>query len=119
MARINFTNNINVSAQVGDTLFYHVGDNDPGADLGVITAIGSNFVEVDSASPNISNISVGDFFSFKKSNGIFEDDNGNPIGYYHSNSSVKGYYAKIKLSNNAPAKQELFYLGSEITESSK
>ena len=109
MARINFTNNINVSAQVGDMLFYHVGDDDPGTDLGVITAIGSNFVDVDSASPNINNISVGDFFSFKKSS----DSN------YYANSSVKGYYAKVRISNNNPTKQELFYLGSEITESSK
>ena len=109
MAIINFTNNINVSAQVGDMLFYHVGANNAGTALGVITSVGPNFVEVDSASPNINNISVGDFFSFKKSS----DTN------YYANSSVKGYYAKIKLSNSQSAKQELFYLGSEITESSK
>ena len=55
MATITFSNNINVSAQVGDTLFYHVNSNDPGTALGAITAIGSNFVEVDSNSPNINN----------------------------------------------------------------
>jgi len=109
MARINFTNNINVSAQVGDMLFYHVGANNAGTALGVITSVGPNFVEVDNANPNINNISVGDFFSFKKSSDI----------NYYANSSIKGYYAKIKLSNSQPAKQELFYLGSEITESSK
>ena len=109
MATITFSNNINVSAQVGDTLYYHVGVGDAGTELGTITAIGSNFVEVDSNSPNINNIAVGNFFSFKKSS------NSN----YHANSSVKGYYAKIKLNNNSTAKQELFYLGSEITESSK
>ena len=107
MARINFTNNINVSAQVGDMLFYHVGDDDPGTDLGVITAIGSNFVEIDNA--NIGSAAATDFFSFKKSS----DSN------YYANSSVKGYYAKVRISNNNPTKQELFYLGSEITESSK
>tara|TARA_R100001510_G_C7576034_1_gene150719 strand:+ start:357 stop:716 length:360 start_codon:yes stop_codon:yes gene_type:complete len=119
MATITFSNNINVSAQVGDILFYHTFTGDPGTALGEITVVGPNFVEVDSNSPNINNIAVGNFFSFKKSNGVFEDDNGNEIGYYHSNSSIKGYYAKVKISQTSSVKKELFYLGSEITESSK
>ena len=109
MATITFSNNINVSAQVGDILFYHTFTGDPGTELGAITAVGSNFVEVDSNSPNINNIAVGNFFSFKKSSG----DN------YHANSSIKGYYAKVKISQTSSVKKELFYLGSEITESSK
>tara|TARA_R100000687_G_C6348648_1_gene117756 strand:+ start:144 stop:299 length:156 start_codon:yes stop_codon:yes gene_type:complete len=48
-------------------------------------------------------------FSFKKSSGA----------NYHANSSIKGYYAKVRISNSTPIKKELFYLGSEITESSK
>jgi len=107
MARINFTNNINVSAQVGDMLFHHVGVGDAGTELGVITSVGPNFVEIDDA--DVGTAVAFDFFSFKKSSDI----------NYYANSSVKGYYAKIKITNNAPAKQELFYLGSEITESSK
>ncbi len=107
MARINFTNNINVSAQVGDILFHHVGAGDAGTTLGVITSVGPNFVEIDNA--NIGSAAATDFFSFKKSS------NSN----YYANSSVKGYYAKVRISNNDPTKQELFYLGSEITESSK
>ena len=115
MARINFTNNINVSAQVGDMLFHHVGNNDPGAKLGPIISVGSNFVEIEISAltlieyPSLINMTATDFFSFKKSSDI----------NYYANSSVKGYYAKIKITNNAPTKQELFYLGSEITESSK
>lgn len=114
MARINFTNNINVSAQVGDILFHHVGAGDAGTELGAITSVGPNFVEIDSANVLALPIILGlatatDFFSFKKSS------NSN----YHANSSVKGYYAKVRISNNDPTKQELFYLGSEITESSK
>ena len=107
MAIINFTNNINVSAQVGDTLFHHVGVGDAGTELGVITSVGPNFVEIDDA--DVGTAVVSDFFSFKKSS------NSN----YHANSSVKGYYSKIKITNNNTTKQELFYLGSEITESSK
>jgi hypothetical protein len=107
MARINFTNNINVSAQVGDILFHHVGAGDAGTELGAITSVGPNFVEIDNA--NIGSAVATDFFSFKKSS------NSN----YYANSSVKGYYAKVRISNNNTTKQELFYLGSEITESSK
>ena len=117
MAIITFSNNINVSAQVGDILFYHTFAGDHGTALGEITAVGPNFVEIDNA--NIGGAAIGNFFSFKKSNGVFEDDNGNEIGYYHSNSSIKGYYAKVKISQTSPVKKELFYLGSEITESSK
>jgi hypothetical protein len=107
MARINFTNNINVSAQVGDILFHHVGAGDAGTTLGVITSVGPNFVEIDSANVLALPIILGlatatDFFSFKKSS------NSN----YYANSSVKGYYAKVRISNNDPTKQELFYLGS-------
>ena len=115
MAIINFTNNINVSAQVGDTLFHHVGVGDAGAALGPIISVGPNFVEIEISAqtlidyPSLINMTATDFFSFKKSS----DSN------YYANSSVKGYYAKIKLSNSQSAKQELFYLGSEITESSK
>ena len=64
MARINFTNNINVSAQVGDTLFYHVGIGDAGTELGAITAVGSNFVEIDSANVLALPIILG-FLSYR------------------------------------------------------
>ena len=107
MATITFSNNINVSAQVGDILFYHTFTGDPGTELGAITAVGSNFVEIDNA--NIGSAAVGNFFSFKKSSGA----------NYHANSSIKGYYAKVKITNTQSTKKELFYLGSEITESSK
>ena len=36
-----------------------------------------------------------------------------------NNSSLLGYYAEIKLSNESTEKAELFALGSEITQSSK
>ena len=117
MARITFLNNVNVSVQIGDTLFHQVDELGTPTALGEITNVGVNFVEIDNA--NIGGAAIGNFFSFKKSNGVFEDDNGNEIGYYHSNSSIKGYYAKVKISQTSPVKKELFHLGSEITESSK
>ena len=36
-----------------------------------------------------------------------------------NSSSLKGYYAKVKLENDSRAKSELFEIGSEISESSK
>ena len=36
-----------------------------------------------------------------------------------NNSSLLGYYAEVKLSNDSTEKAELFALGSEITQSSK
>ena len=114
MARINFTNNINVSVQVGDTLYHHVGSGSPAAELGTITAVGPNFVEIDNT--NIGTAAATDFFSFKKSSG----------SNHYANSGVKGYHAKVRISNGpdengnvVSTKQELFHLGSEITESSK
>ena len=113
MAKITFSNNINVSAQIGDILFHHTFEGDPGTELGRITNIGVNqdgtfFVEIDSGL--LATAQTGDFFSFKKSSG--ED-------LYQSNSSVKGYYAKVKITNDQLTKKELFYIGAEITESSK
>ena len=107
MATITFSNNINVSAQIGDILFYHTSPGSSGIELGPITNIGSNFIEIDNT--NIGSAAAGDFFSFKKSSGA----------NYHANSSIKGYYAKVKITNTQSTKKELFYLGSEITESSK
>ena len=117
MARITFLNNVNVSVQIGDTLFHQVDELGTPTELGEITNVGVNFVEIDDA--NIGTAVATDFFSFKKSNYTFTDDNNNAIGYMHANSSLKGYYAKVRISNTSPAKKELFYLGSEITESSK
>ena len=117
MARITFLNNVNVSVQIGDTLFHQVDELGTPTALGEITNVGVNFVEIDDA--NIGTAVATDFFSFKKSNYTFTDDNNNAIGYMHANSSLKGYYAKLRISNTSPNKKELFYLGSEITESSK
>ena len=36
-----------------------------------------------------------------------------------NNTSLLGYYAEVKLSNNSTEKAELFALSSEITASSK
>ena len=95
--RINFSKKLNSSLQVGDELFY----GNPPVSLGSIINIGENFVEVDS----IGSATASDFFSFKKSQ--------------FNKSSLKGYFAKVKMSTNSPQKNELFALASEVTLSSK
>ena len=96
--RINFSKKLNSSLQVGDELFH---GNNPPVSLGSIINIGENFVEVDS----IGSATASDFFSFKKSQ--------------FNKSSLKGYFAKVKMSTDSPQKNELFALASEVTLSSK
>tara|TARA_R100001480_G_scaffold141720_1_gene139049 strand:- start:223 stop:546 length:324 start_codon:yes stop_codon:yes gene_type:complete len=104
--RINFSQNINVSVQVGDTLYYTnvTGGAGNPIEIGPITEVGSNFVVVDG--PNATPAFTNDlFFMFKKPN--------------LNNASVKGYFAEARIATNSNTKTELFTLGSEITQSSK
>ena len=104
--KINFSQNINVSVQVGDTLYYTNVTGGAGnlIEIGPITEVGSNFVVVDG--PGTTPTFATDlFFMFKKPN--------------LNNSSVKGYFAEARIATNSNVKTELFTLGSEITQSSK
>jgi len=105
--RINFSKNINTSVQVGDELYYSYITSSSQSTLtliGPITDIGSNFVEVDSnTAPAFVNNET--FFMFKKP--------------FYNNESVKGYFAKTRLSADTKKKIELFAIGSEVTQSSK
>ena len=107
----------NVSVQVGDEAWFVYKENtgsvtnstagslstngDP-VKIGIITSIGSSSITVDS-SVNVPNNS---FLMFKKSS-------------VANDTSLLGYYAEVKLSNNSTEKAELFALNSEITASSK
>ena len=111
--KITFLNKINDSVQVGDELYYSTLSGSPlvasaETEVGVITGIGEKYVEVgDGEAPGF----VADtlFFMFRK-----------PAHNGHTNtSSLKGYYAEVEFTNNSTSKQELFTVGSEVTESSK
>ena len=112
--KINLDSSIsNVSLQVGDTAYYIDNVDDTSTSItysfgapikiGEITAIGNNNITIETF---ISEPEEGDFIMFSK------DKRAN-------NTSLLGYYAKVKLSNNSPEKAELFALGSEIVISSK
>lgn len=70
--------------------------------IGKISAIGKNFIIV----PTNPGITADDFIMFSKNKAV-------------NNSSLLGYYAEVKLSNDSTDKVELFSIGSEVTQSSK
>lgn len=115
MIRINLHDNIiNTSLQVGDVAYYveTVETNGPNNEItnftdqvkviGKIDSIGVSHVVVDSTVFPPS----GAFIMFQKDR-------------LANNTSLLGYFAEVKLSNNSTEKAELFALSSEITQSSK
>jgi hypothetical protein len=111
--------NLNVSAQVGDIVYYTNYNGNPtgGFDqaglanttkLGAIISIINNTitVEYDDLNGTLIGPSEGSFISFAK------DKKANT-------SSLLGYYMSANFVNNSRGKVELFSVGSEIVESSK
>ena len=91
------------SVQVGDTAYYQ--SSGTIVQMGLITAVTDT-----SISCNIGGLVVrptsSDFILFSK------DSRGNT-------SSIRGYYAEVKMKNDATTACELYDVGSEIFESSK
>ena len=106
----------NTSLQIGDVAYYvpnvnnesssntsiKNSSNDP-IELGKITKINDGSINVDTI---LSGFQIGDFLMFSKNKSV-------------NNTSLLGYHAEVKLSNNSTEKAELFSLGSEVTPSSK
>ena len=106
---------INTSAQVGDILYYVptalVGGFDQGDGnilvLGIVNSIGENIVTFLYDSVNSPPIPTqGDFVMFAKDTNV-------------NTTSLLGYYASVKFTNDSSREIELFSVGSEVTESSK
>ena len=117
--RINFTQPINDSAQVGDMLYFSNMDAtgetiDGPTEIGPITEIGNNFVVVDGpvATPvglteaQITAGALPPLFMFRK-------DGQSNI------STLVGYFAEVNLVQASTNRRELFGIGSEIFVSSK
>ena len=102
-------NEINTSAQVGDTAWAidtSVGNSiDNVVLIGNITLVNGSTIKVDSATLTSNDLN-GYFAMFSKNNKANLGD-------------LKGYYAEVKLVNESTEKSELFSLASEITQSSK
>ena len=118
--RIDFSNNINESVQVGDELYYLVPPSTTPIKAGpsevtcTITSVGKKHIIVDSLETGLTASST--FFMFLKP----EHTNTNlPNGGYTNAAGLKGYYAEVQFTNSSTNPQELFAVGSEITISSK
>jgi hypothetical protein len=126
IATITFEQPLNSSLQIGDIVYYSSTDTAPYSIIE--TTVTSNIVKLGSvfsitADPptvhvnydddpgntgnaTVSPPSIYDYVMFEKDKQV-------------NSSSLVGYYADIKLTNNSKKKIELFSLGSEVTESSK
>jgi len=123
LVTIEFSEPINSSLQIGDFVYYSVISTAPNSNiqktttsqtqkLGVVDGITSTvgqykvIVLYDSGvvAPPVNGITY--YYSFEKDKRV-------------NSSSIIGYYADVKLTNNSKGKIELFSLGSEVTESSK
>ena len=124
---LNF-DNMNISAQVGDIVYYsHSGALLGGFDntalpntvmLGPILSIVDNSLvggigwtivvdHINGGAPLfLQGPALGDYISFAKNKRV-------------NTSSLLGYYASVNFVNNSTNKVELFSVGSEISESSK
>jgi hypothetical protein len=103
---LNFSKPLNVSVQVGDTIYYTNDVN--GKDIsviGLITGIASTAI-VAEISPSQTRPTVNSFILFSKTSKV-------------NTNGLKGYYAEIQFKNDSIDYAELFLVGSNISESSK
>lgn len=115
--RINFSQQINDSVQIGDNLYF-VSVNSLGestgsvTELGLITDVGDNFVVIDASAPanftlaEIESGSIPPLFMFRKNNQA-------------NVSTLVGYFADVTMTGNSSGRLELFNVGSEVFVSSK
>ena len=107
--------NINVSAQIGDLVYYSMPSTSGGFNtgsttttftLGVIIAVTTTSITVEYDDAVVSPPPTGSFIFFQKDKTV-------------NMSSILGYYAQVDFENDSKEKAELFSVGSEVSESSK
>ena len=120
---LTLQNELNISLSIGDTVWYtslsqaggyDVSDKSSILKLGTVESVNRKTKTIqisrphDPSDPNDvePTIPPSHYLMFSKPN-------------MFNTSSLKGYYAEIRLDNNSTGKVELFAVGSEITESSK
>jgi len=114
---LTFTNDINTSAQVGDTAYYcpttstagfSTAGNSDIVELGTIKSINNstNVIEVTALSTSTPTPPDSSFILFSKDNAV-------------NMSSPLGYYSLVQFRNNSLVKGEMFATSCEVFESSK
>jgi len=121
IATLIFEEPLNSSIQIDDIIYYST----------VSTSIGSNVPQVtlDGANPIVNFGVVNDIIEqpptlkVNYDSSVAMPQNNDYIMFEKdkrvNSSSLIGYYARVKLSNDSKSKIELFSLGSETSESSK
>jgi len=115
--QLMFAGVLNVSAEVGDVIYFTPSSGTLGgfdfqhkaftSVLGPITAINGSTITVQYDDDDVTfGVSIGSYISFAKNKVI-------------NTSSLLGYYADVNFVNDSKGKVELFSVGSDITESSK
>ena len=109
---LTFPNNINVSVQVGDIIYYSpttlTGTHDTAGtiiELGDVVSISGSTIVVNYQTGTVLP-TASDFIMFAK------DRSANM-------SSLLGYYAEFRIVNNSRDKAEMYSVSVDITESSK
>mgnify|MGYP001377513151 CR=1 FL=1 len=121
---LTLQNELNISLSIGDTVWYtslsmaggyEVSDTSNVLKLGTVESVNRETKTIQVSRPHDPadlnytgppTIPPSHYLMFSKPN-VF------------NTSSLKGYYAQIRLDNNSTGKVELFAVGSEITQSSK
>jgi hypothetical protein len=110
---LTFTDPLNVSCQVGDTVYYVPTATTGGfstathgniVEIGVVSAIVGLVITV--TNNLVASVPSGAFILFSKDNKA-------------NLSSALGYYAEVKIKNNSNEYAELFSFGVDTFESSK
>ena len=117
---LTFPNDINVSVQIGDIIYYTpttlngvhntaiidpITGNAIIVELGFVTAINGNTITVEYIVGTILPTS-SDFIMFAKDRSV-------------NMSSLLGYFAKFRIKNNSKEKAEMYSISVDVTESSK
>lgn len=105
---MTFTNELNKSLQVGDTIYKSIINNEvfgEPIELGKCTILTPLTITCEIETTMFRPIAT-DFILFSKDNKA-------------NLASIKGYYAEVEMKNDSIGEIELFQIGSVLTESSK
>tara|TARA_Y100000361_G_scaffold146629_1_gene157264 strand:- start:418 stop:771 length:354 start_codon:yes stop_codon:yes gene_type:complete len=115
-ATLTFSAPLNVSCQIGDTVYYVPTSSSGGfninsagvVEIGIVSGIGGTTAAptITVANNQVTTIPNGAFILFSKDNKA-------------NMSSALGYYCEVKLKNTSTNYSELFSVGMDIFESSK
>ena len=113
LTTLTFPNDINVSVQVGDIIYYAAADTVNMHDelisniieFGTVNSKNSNSIDVLHFS-TVQPPELTDFIMFAKNRSV-------------NMSSLLGYFAEFRISNNSTSKSEMYSLSVDVTESSK